>query len=211
MRIIKRTVFRDPFLLAHKRWKKVKGDQTLRFDYDLNDTSIVLDVGGFEGNYADDIHQRFGCKIFVFEPAPHYADICQKRFQNNDQITVLDYGLSDKDETVLLSDDGDGSSAFREKGGSAQSVDLRAIKPVMANLSIEQVDLMKINIEGGEYPLLQAMIDDGLLEKVRYLQVQFHDFVPHAQETRAAIRQNLEKTHIEQWCFPFVWESWKRR
>ncbi len=191
--------------------KKVKGDQTLRFDYDLNETSIVLDVGGFEGNYADDIHKRFGSKIFVFEPSPHYAGICRERFQNNNQITVLDYGLSDKDETVLLSDDVHGSSAYREKGSSAQSVDLRAINPVLTSLLIDQVDLMKINIEGGEYSLLQAMIDHGLLEKVKYLQIQFHDFVPNAQDKRTAIRKNLEKTHNEQWCFPFVWESWKKR
>lgn len=211
VRSFKRSILRDEFLLAHKRWRKTKGDQTLRFDYDLDDTSVVLDVGGFEGNFAHDIHDRFRCKVFVFEPSAAYADGCKQRFQTCEDITILQYGLSDSNETVLLSADGDGSSVFRETGDDSQSVVLRSVEDVLAELQIEKIDLMKINIEGGEFPLLQSMIERGLIDRVRFLQVQFHDFVPNARAKRADIRDALAKTHKEQWCFPFVWESWERQ
>ena len=70
---------------------------------------------------------------------------------------------------------------------------------------------MKLNIEGGEFPLLEAMLSSGLISLVRHLQVQFHRFVPDADRRRDAIRTALARTHAQNWCYPYVWESWSRR
>ena len=41
------------------RWFKDKGDQTLRLDFPLLDSnSIVFDVGGYAGDFANKIHQK---------------------------------------------------------------------------------------------------------------------------------------------------------
>jgi hypothetical protein len=77
--------------------------------------------------------------------------------------------------------------------------------------SIESVDLVKINIEGGEYDLLDHLIAEGLIERIRDVQVQFHDFVPGAEARRAAIRHGLEATHVVTYDEPFVWENWRRK
>jgi len=69
---------------------------------------------------------------------------------------------------------------------------------------------MKINIEGGEYELLLALLDSpALIQGIRYFQVQFHDFVPDAQAQREHIRQRLSATHELMWDYPFIWESWR--
>ena len=39
---------------------------------------------------------------------------------------------------------------------------------------------MKINIEGGEYELLERLIAADLIRKIDDIQVQFHNFVPDA-------------------------------
>ena len=36
-------------------WVAAKGDQSLRLDYDLGRDSVVFDLGGYEGNWANDI------------------------------------------------------------------------------------------------------------------------------------------------------------
>lgn len=77
---------------------------------------------------------------------------------------------------------------------------------------MSNVDLMKINIEGGEYNLLEKMISSGLISKVDNLQIQFHDIKALDSENRMKkIWLALEKTHMVTWKFrPFVWENWKR-
>jgi hypothetical protein len=68
-----------------------------------------------------------------------------------------------------------------------------------------------VNIEGGEYELLEAMLQQGLAGRVRYFQIQFHDHVPGAEERAGRIRQGLAATHELQWSFPWIWESWRRK
>lgn len=44
----------------------------------------------------------------------------------------------------------------------------------MAGKYIDDIGLMKINIEGGEYELLERMIELGIINKVKDIQIQFH-------------------------------------
>ena len=76
--------------------------------------------------------------------------------------------------------------------------------------NIKKVDLIKINIEGGEYALIKRLIDKGLINRFSNIQVQFHDFIPNAKELRNKLRTQLEKTHKLTYDFPFVWENWQR-
>ena len=93
--------------------------------------------------------------------------------------------------------------------GATQQVQIRSIVECIHELEIDQIDLMKINIEGGEFDVLPAIIKSGDIRKVQYLQVQFHNFVPQATKQRAAICAQLENTHSEMWNYKFLWESWK--
>lgn len=70
------------------------------------------------------------------------------------------------------------------------------------------IDLMKINIEGGEYALLPHLIDTGVISRVRNIQIQFHELDVDSAEKRESIICALRKTHKRDWCYEFVWESW---
>lgn len=212
VRLFRREVLRDPFLLAVKRWFRDKGDDTRRLDYPLDHDSIVWDVGGFHGDFAARIHQRYGCRVWVFEPVPVYYRHCVERFAGNERIRCLPFGLSARAGWFDISDSGDASSFVRsESGCEVQKAELRPVTTMFSDLGIGRVDLLKINIEGGEYDVLPALIESGLIERVRYIQVQFHDFVPDAASRREAIRRGLARTHSEMWNYPFVWESWARQ
>lgn len=90
-------------------------------------------------------------------------------------------------------------------------IQLKAMARVMTELNIKQIDLLKINIEGGEFPLLEHLLNSELMVKINHLQVQFHDFAEDAVSRRDLIRRKLVITHTQEWCYPFVWESWRRR
>lgn len=206
-RLFRREVLRDPFLLEVKRWFRDDGDSTMRLDYPLSPDSVVWDLGGYHGDFAAQINQRYRCRVFVFEPVPAFHAQCVARFAGNDKIQCLKTGLSDKAGQFDISDSADASS-FVRGNGVGQKAELRPVTEMFHELGLNRVDLLKINIEGGEYEVIPALIDAGLIDRVRYIQVQFHNFIPGAIAKRNAIRTALTKTHVEMWNYPFVWESW---
>ena len=75
---------------------------------------------------------------------------------------------------------------------------------------LDQIDLLYINIEGSEYQLLNHMIENDLIKNVKYLQIQFHNYLENAVLERKKIRRILKRTHVCKFNFPFIWERWDR-
>ena len=195
-----------------KRWFKDQGDTQLRLNYpSLNKESVVFDLGGYVGDFAADIHQKYGCKIYVFEPHPIFYRACVDRFADKENITVLNYGLSDENGYFHLSDSVDGSSFLNKdhKNKNTFKCEVRDALTTLKSLHLNHIDLMKINIEGGEYPLLEHLENNETLGIADHLQIQFHHFIEGAKERRETITKALSKTHELTWCYDFVWENWE--
>ncbi|TYQ26999.1 FkbM family methyltransferase [Pseudanabaena sp. UWO311] len=190
-------------------WFRDNGDKTLRLEYDLSDDSIVFDIGGYEGQWSSDIFSMYCCSIYIFEPVETFAYNIKKRFAKNKKIHVYQHGLASITQSEEISVDGDSSSIFKDNTSSEKIYLVKAIDFIKEN-NISQIDLMKINIEGGEYDLLLHLLDSGFIENIDNIQVQFHDFFPDAEERMSDIQKKLEKTHLLTYQYPFVWENWCR-
>lgn len=211
VKFYKRRVLKDPFSLAIKQWKKDRGSKGLRFDYPLTEKSVVLDVGGYLGDFAQSIVQKFGSSVLLFEPVPRFSSHCQERFLNDSRVSVFPYGLGAEDAELEICLSSNESSFFRDVGSDHVKAQVRDIRSVWRELNLDRIDLIKVNIEGGEYPLIPRFIESGLINDINHLQIQFHDFVDDASAQRDEIRHLLSQTHTENWCHPFVWESWSRK
>lgn len=190
------------------KWIEAKGDETLRLDYDLREDSVVFDVGGYHGDWATDIFCKYGCFVHIFEPVQKFVDIIQTRFSNNNKIFLHHYGMGAKDESIEITIDEDASSIIKSSENTEKIKLINAIK-VFKDFNIEHIDLMKINIEGGEYDLLEYFIRTDLISKIHTIQVQFHEFVPDAVNKMKSIQQKLSETHELTYQFEFIWENWR--
>ena len=193
-----------------KRWSADGGDERLRYDYDLDSHSLVIDLGGYKGQWASDIYARYNCRVLVFEPVKPFSEKIQKRFSKNPKIEVycLALGESRRQETISLGDDG--SSVYR-KGSAKEVIQFEDVAAFLAKHDITRIDLMKVNIEGGEYELLPRLFEAGLVHKIKHLQIQFHDIAPDSTLRMEKLRKELEKTHTPTYQYKFVWENWVRR
>lgn len=200
-------VYRSPQELRVMPWFRDHGDQTLRLDYSLEPDSVVFDVGGYQGQWASDIFSRYCCQIYVFEAHRQYATQIQRRFKQNAKVLVYPFGLGEHTERAIIASMGDSSSLFGEHENGVSAEIVRAAD-FFAKHQIERIDLMKINIEGAEYELLEHLLKSGLIRRICNLQVQFHDFVPNAVQRMRAIQQQLMKTHQLTYQYEFVWENW---
>jgi len=57
------------------------------------------------------------------------------------------------------------------------------------------VALLKLNVEGMEYPLLETVLNFDMIDQINALQVQFHWNAPAAVERFAAIARRMADTH----------------
>ncbi len=192
-----------------RSWREARGDQTLRLEYPLQPHDIAVDVGGYEGQWASDIHARYRCRVEIFEPMSGFAAGIARRFAANPALRVHACGLGAHDRTAELSLAADASSTHLATPG-AERVTIKAAAGMFESLGFSEIALLKLNIEGDEFDLLSHLIDTGWIRSVRDLQVQFHRFVPDAVARREFLRQRLADTHTLTYDFPFVWENWRR-
>ena len=76
----------------------------------------------------------------------------------------------------------------------------------------QKIDLMSINIEGGEYELLDRIIEIGMINNIVNIQVQFHQWYPSYKQSdllRKSLQDRLSITHKLTYCYDFVWEDWQ--
>lgn len=188
--------------------------EEFRLQYPLDSDSLVLDAGAYRGDFIDWCRKRWGCEVIAFEPCSEFADGVQERFEGDRKVRVLRCGVSGKTESVPIAVRGDSTSAFAlDVGSPAETVTLLDVVDALDLVGRPQVDLFKINIEGGEYPLLERMIEKDLLRRVRFFQIQFHGIgSDEPGPARDRIRAALNRTHFEEWCVNGgQWESWARR
>ncbi len=194
-------------------WHAKPENKKLRYDFPLTKNSIVFDFGGFDGQYSSDLYGMYGAKTYIFEPLPAFYKKIDERFKNNPDFKYFPYGLASNDRTEAMGIAGDATSFLSEKVTTrSEKVEIH-LKDAVAFFNqhpIDNIDMVKINIEGGEYELLEYLIEKGLIHKFDNILVQFHHFVDNPEERMNAIHKNLAKTHKLTFQFPFAWENWKR-
>jgi FkbM family methyltransferase len=201
-------VYRSPQEKRVIPWFADNGDRTLRLNYELAKNSLVFDLGGYVGQWTSDIYSMYCCTIHVFEPVAEYAEGIRRRFSRNTDVHVHQFGLAGCNQAVKISLDGDGSSILKQ-GREVEEIELVRASDFLEQNAIGQIDLMKINIEGAEYDLLEHLIQSGIVPRIKNIQVQFHDFVPDAERRMRCIQADLARTHRLTYEYPFVWENWR--
>lgn len=196
-----------PETRAHLKWKLISGDKKIHKKYNLNSNSIFFDIGGFEGGFSEKIIQEFDCFCYIFEPHPEHFKTLELKFNSNSKVFLFNYGLSDRDKNLNLLDESASSRLTNSDEGFKVSV--RDVSKVIDELNIKFIDLLKSNIEGAEYDLLNKLIETNKISKIRSLQIQYHkDHIKNAELLRDKINKKLLKTHRNIWSYYFVWERW---
>ena len=195
-----------------RKWHKDGGDYAFRFNYDLNAESVVFDLGGYEGQWSSDLFARYECPILIFEPVTSFANRISDRFEKNSKIKVYPYGLGGTSRVDEIHKAADGSSIFGTTGIKEKIEIVDVADWIRNNLQSDQdIDLMKVNIEGGEYELLERLIESQMINRIKNIQVQFHELSPSSLSCMEQIKTDLTKTHEPTYQYKFVWENWKRK
>ena len=157
---------------------------------------VIFDVGAHVGSFSVYAAMK-GAKVFAFEPCKeNYMALLDNIKINNleGKITPFNYGVGGRNETKQLGISESNSGGHSLLAGSDQSelVNLKNISTIRAELNLTKVDLLKIDIEGGEYDLFESMKDSDY-EFFDKIVGEYHTSWNHPELDYTSIEKMLKK------------------
>jgi len=183
-------------------------DTLLVRDLQLTPDSTVLDFGGYVGDYSASLVRAYGCRIEVFEPIRSFAQQLRGRFSGDSNVSIHECGIASQRETRVFRISQDATGAFAT--GEPQEVVFEAVEYVN-RVAAGPIDLIHINIEGGEYELIPCLADAGVLERAARVFVQFHRAGAASAENRQHCERILATHHDMLWDYDWLWQAWLRK
>ena len=134
--------------------------------------ATVIDAGGNVGLFSLFVKQRFpDAKIIVIEPSEKLIPILKKNLQRWNDITFIEKALTEKVGSIIF--------YINKRAEQTNSTDFNALLPfiddendvteievatvdlasVIKDFELPKVDLLKLDIQGGEYNVLQSSVD----------------------------------------------------
>lgn len=195
--------------------------ESMRYEYPLTPDSVVIDAGCYEGNFAKVISEKYGCHVLAFEPIKAMADFAASRLAIFPKVRVFTLGIGGRTRTERFAHKGD-MTGITSDGCTSEEVNIRDIVEVLEEFTETPVSmpglhctvatpiaLLKLNVEGCEFEILERILDAGLAHRFRHIQVQFHPVVHDYEARHQRIRDRLSETHELQYDAPWCWTGWK--
>ncbi len=167
----------------------------------LGPGDLALDLGANVGDITD-LMSKGGAEVHAFEPEPETCAILRERFEGRSNVHVHEAAVSDFDGTADLIL----QSSFKHdplKASEASSivheflrndeVDPRRVEVMDIRRILRKfktpVKVMKIDVEGSEWSILEAMREAGLMDRAEAIFVETHEHIDHS------IYRTLQKRH----------------
>ena len=149
----------------------------------INNNSVILDIGANIGDVTDVIMKNYDPNIYCYEPNISCYNYMLKRFKKNSKIKIFNFAVSNfSGKTFLyfhkkatnISEFNERSSIKKEKDGldvnKKIEVNCINIKEILEKHN--QIDLIKIDIEGSEYEVMPEIIKNK--DKIKMVLCETH-------------------------------------
>ena len=148
-----------PFNLAEQE-RKIYGVG----EQDVHAGDIVLDCGANVGAYTREALQAGARLVVAIEPAPENIECLRRNFVAEitaGRVIVYEKGVWDRDDLLVMQVDPHNSAAdsfliHRPGATATKQLPLTTIDKLVAELKLERVDYIKMDIEGAEQRALRG-------------------------------------------------------
>lgn len=165
----------------------LRDDEYAIWKLSLPEHAVVFDIGANIGTFCIGIHHRFpSARITAYEPHP---DNFRMLSMNAPFATLIQKAATEKTGTVHLEDSTNDFVQLQVVSSGGIKVASQSLDDILKE--VPRVDLLKIDIEGSEYGLLNAASPETLA-KVQRIVMELH-MVPNFDEVAWA--ESLLKTN----------------
>ena len=163
----------------------------------FNEKSICYCAGcGEDISFDIGLINTFGCDVFGFDPTPRAIKHVKAQTHNNSRYTFLEIGLWDKKDVLEFFEpknpkDVSHSLLNLQNTGKSIKVNVDSLENIMVSNHHERLDLLKLDIEGAEYKVIQSIIDSKI--EVKVLCVEYDEyFNPIDNNYRNRIKESIK-------------------
>ena len=175
-----------------------------------NSNSIVFDLGSYKGSSLLRLASKCQGTIYGFEPIPLFYEEALRIISHEQRIRIFNCAVSDTDGQMTLHMNHDETSITKTSGQPIQC-QVRSFVTIWKHLGIQTLDVLHMNIEGGEYDVIRNIMKHDLLKHIKTLVIQFHYPSEETRSFRSMFHAELLKTHTCVYDYAFVWERWSLR
>lgn len=141
---------------------------------DFGDAQILIDIGANIGSVSV-YGASLGAHVIAVEPDPDNLVYLRRNFAANntsESCTIIEAAVTDKPGILNLQPGHGQSQIVNRKSASTVQVTGITLADVYATADVPYCDVLKIDIEGAEYPLI-ASTSTEVLRKARYITLEF--------------------------------------
>lgn len=167
------------------QWDDIFVHRSLAFETDVRDPRI-LDCGANIGLASIYFKQRYpNARITAFEADPSLAAICRRNLakQGASPVEIKDVAVWVGEGSIEFICEGADSGAIASLDPSVPGTLTHVPAVRLRDWLNERVDLLKLDIEGAELPVLADCRDR--LHNVRAMTIDLHEFNPETRQTGA--------------------------
>jgi len=140
----------------------------------IKNREVCVDVGANVGLFTEFALLNNFEKVISIEPNPQAIYNFKKMHCNNEKIKLYECAISSKDEDLILSVDPENTttgSSYTKISENTISVKTKKLSEVISDY--DKIDLLKMDIEGGEYDVLLNESAETL-QKIDNLLLEYH-------------------------------------
>jgi len=168
----------------------------------LGKNSVVYSIGiGEDISFDLALIKKYGCSVFAFDPTPRSIEWLKKQ-DLPPQFKSFEIGVAGHDgQAVFFPPENPEFVSHTmlerpETRGKTITVPVRTIATIMKDFDHARIDLLKMDIEGAEYGVIDNILSADL--DIRQILVEFHDFFPGV-----SLLQTIRST------FKLMWNGYK--
>ncbi len=123
---------------------------------------VVIDCGGFVGDWSKWALQAGASRVVIIEPAAAQLECIRRNLGDQirqGRVTVYPKGVWDREERLYLSENAENPAAnavIDEETAAGESIDVTTIDQIVAELKLDRVDVIKMDVEGAECRALRG-------------------------------------------------------
>lgn len=148
------------------------------YDDKFGSEITIIDLGACRGEFINSMDRVYKVKKAVLVEA---NPVLFKQLSNKENYVLYNNAAAKDDDTVITFYEDPkaayvGSCVFNYFNGIQHKLKSISLETLIKSNDIDIVDLLKIDVEGSEYEILENISED-VLQKINQITVEFHDFI----------------------------------
>ncbi len=176
----------------------------------VKEDSVVYSFGiGEDASWDLGLIAARDCTVHGFDPTPKSLEWVKNNI-SEPRMIIHSLALSHENGFIdlWLPANPDHVSASCRPSRNHSDVKLRVaaktVTAIMGELGHDHVDILKMDIEGAEYPVIEGIIQDGSIARIGALLIEFHHWMPafRLQDTKEALKKLEDSGFLPAWVSP---------